>query len=144
MPSKIHWLKHIAFISILIMVSWLWINLFSLSTGVYVLNAVVIVAVYCANAYLASKVSFVWRLASFAIFSVIFLFIVSWPLERFLAAFVLSAISFCFISPTQLRSQRTIWESWKYLRNSQTREKEAAKTIIAKHLRATSRQTTGI
>ncbi|HKV94067.1 MAG TPA: hypothetical protein VJW20_16075 [Candidatus Angelobacter sp.] len=144
MPSKIHWLKHVAFISIVIVVSWLWISLFSVSTRVYVLIAVVIVALYCVNAYLSSKLSFVWRLACFMVFSAIFLFIVFWPFERFLAVFVLDAIAVSLLSPTQLRSQMTIWEAWKYLRNSQTREKDAAKAIIAEHLRAASRQTTGL
>lgn len=92
MPSKIVWLKHVAFISILIVVSWLWISLFSVSGRVYVLSVIVIVALYCVNAYLSSKLSYVWRLACFTVFSAIFLFVVFWPFEKFLVIFVLDAI----------------------------------------------------
>jgi prepilin signal peptidase PulO-like enzyme (type II secretory pathway) len=143
MPSKIPWLKHVASLLILAAASWWWMGLFSESTRVHVLNIIVVVALYCANAFLFPRLSLGWRIAGFAVLTAIFLFVMFWPVEKqllpdllvYVLAYALAYAVSSLFSPHQTGARRTLWQAWRYLRDSRVREEEKAKAIIAEHRR---------
>lgn len=101
------------------------------------MHVAALMAILGAGAYLPAILSLRWRIAGFVL-TMGLAVVAFWTKQSFYFPFLIATMV-NFVMPQREKSGMTLRQAWRFLRTSSQREKEAAKTIVAQHLRDISR-----
>jgi hypothetical protein len=102
------------------------------------MHVAAVMAILCAGAYLPGILSLRWRIACSVLALALAVVAAFWWRQSLYFPFLVSTMV-SFIMPRPHRSDLTMRQAWRFLRTTKQREEEAAKTIIAQHLKDLSR-----
>jgi hypothetical protein len=136
MSNRRRWREIVSWV-VLTVLAMVWAVTQSSTWSLRLIHFVSYMAIFLAASYLPPLLSVLWRIVFFGIAIGLAVLLLWMRQDSYFP--IIAGTMFSFLMPVRWGSQMTIREALRYFRNSRQREEEAAKAIIAQHLKDVSR-----